>query len=231
MKRRWIGTIGLGCALLAGCAGDHRVPVDPEQAMQSLRAGQTLLQCREPCLADWRIAEPKAQSLVAASHWRDLVVLLAGVGYQDDLTLYYLGEAAQGLGFPAAAAGYYRQSIELSVSDAACYRLSRQCGGVGLPRAARARLATLDRPAAQPRRAPASPPARGIAPASLAPRGSTAPAAAPEAPPPAGVVVAAPAAEPPALLPPTSLLPPPLPRETAAPKPGEDYIEPPAAAR
>ena len=42
------------------------------------------------------------------------------IGYEDDLTLYYLGNAAEGTGYPGAAASYYRQSVRFSGSSAAC---------------------------------------------------------------------------------------------------------------
>ncbi len=42
------------------------------------------------------------------------------VGYQDDLSLFYLGRAAEGLGFTAGAAAYYQQSKELSGTAIGC---------------------------------------------------------------------------------------------------------------
>ncbi len=248
MRRRWIALIGLGCALLTGCAADDREPATPgqAQAMQSLRLGQKLVGCGEPCLAAWRSAQPTAQRLVAAGQWRDVAVLLAGIGYADDLTLYYLGEAAQGLGFYPAAAGYFRQSGELSAGPAACARLSRLCGGIALPQAARARLAALERPPSQPR-APEAPGAGRTGPAAIPPARGAAPlapdAAAPEGAAPGTTVPPMPAPEAemaplppaaPALLPPaqpTGTPPAPAPRGAAALKPGEDYIEPPPAGR
>ena len=153
--------------MLAGCATpEPRPTVSVDKTMEYLSGGQMLLRCREPCLAGWRAAQPQAQSLAAAAKWRELVSLLVGVGYQDDLSLYYLGEAAEGLGFPVAAATYYRQSAEISRSSRACSLLSMQCGGVRLPQAARARLAALERPVRPVRRAPPNPPSGGAAPLS-----------------------------------------------------------------
>jgi hypothetical protein len=246
MRRGWIGTIGLGCALLAGCATpEPRPPVSVDKTMEYLSGGQLLLRCHEPCLAGWRAAQPKAQSLAAAAKWRDLVSLLAGVGYQDDLSLYYLGEAAEGLGFPVAAATYYRQSAEISRSSRACSLLSMQCGGVRLPQAARARLAALERPVKPVRRGPPTPPSGGAAPLSIPSEdtvpgdtvpGGTAPVEAPPVaasvaePPPAPAISPVPADRP---VPPAAPLvaPPPLPRETPVPRAGEDFIEPPPARR
>ncbi len=232
--------------MLAGCATpEPRPTVSVDKTMEYLSGGQLMLRCREPCLAGWRAAQPKAQSLAAAAKWRELVSVLVGVGYQDDLSLYYLGEAAEGLGFPVAAATYYRQSAEISRSSRACSLLSTQCGGVRLPQAARARLAALERPVRPVRRAPPNPPSGGAAPLSAPPEdtvpGDTVPggSAPPEAPPvaasvaeppPAPAISPAPADRP---VPPAAPLvaPPPLPRETPVPRAGEDFIEPPPARR
>jgi hypothetical protein len=55
------------------------------------------------------------------------------------------------MGYRAAAASYYRQSMQLSGTSISCQYLSRQCGGVSLPRAAAARLAAVERVANPPR--------------------------------------------------------------------------------
>jgi len=92
--------------------------------------------------------------------------------YQDDLSLYYLGRAAEGLGFYSAAVSYYRQSMELSGTSISCTNLSRLCGGVPLPTDAARRLSIaqqlLAKPTSHPRptiiRAPAAPGTTGQAP-------------------------------------------------------------------
>jgi hypothetical protein len=243
MTRRWIGMFGLSCLLAAGCAAVTQETANPEPAIQSVRAGSPLLRCREPCLAAWRSELPKAQALAASKRWRDLVALLARVGYQDDLTLYYLAEAAQGLGYSAAAEGYYRQSVWLSDTAMACGRLSRQCGGIGLPQAARLRLAALDSPSLRPSRAP-SPPGPAAGPAAIPPAQITTPPVAAPAPEEAAIAPVSPMEPAAPLIPPlpqeaTTPVPPPReaavpvspPRETVRPRAGEDYIEPPPANR
>lgn len=129
--------------------------VSPEQRLAMIPTGEPLLSCRADCLAAWRAAEPQAASLAARRRWTDLARLLLRVNYEDDLTAYYLGEAAEGMGYRTAAASYYRQSIELSGGPASCAGYSRLCGGVSLPRAASVRLAALGR--VVPRRRPSGP--------------------------------------------------------------------------
>lgn len=217
------GLIGPALLLLAGCAG-QTASIAPEQALATLKTGQAQLSCREPCLAAWQAAQPQAAELAAGRRWGELAGLVLGIGYQDDLTLYYLGNAAEGIGFPAAARSYYRQSLRLSGTTASCLNLSRLCGGVVLPRAASVRLAAIERelrPGAGlarrgPRRLPSAPgreasPARdeGVPAESKAGAPSAAAISAPGPEPPLGAARA------------PSPTPPHLP----------DYIEPPPAGR
>jgi hypothetical protein len=145
MRKWWYrGLVALACASMAGCA-ERANTVNPAETLALLRAGRPLLACREPCLAGWRGAQPQAAQLDASARWHDLALLLVRVGYEDDLSLYYLGRAAEGIGYRAAAAGYYRQSTQLSGTSIACRHLSRLCGGVTLPRAAALRVAAIER--------------------------------------------------------------------------------------
>jgi hypothetical protein len=134
-----------GIAGLSACTPEA-AKVSPEQLLAMIPTGEPLLTCRADCLAAWRAAEPQAETLAAGRRWSDLALLVLKVNYEDDLTDYYLAQAAQGMGYRTAAASYYRQSIELSGGPAACAAYSRLCGGVALPRAAEARLAALGRP-------------------------------------------------------------------------------------
>ena len=139
-RESWIALVGL---LLAGCVARHEVT--PTEVISLLQTGQPLLSCREACLAQWRQAEPHAARLAAARQWSELATLLLRIGYQDDLTTYYVGRAAAGMGYKGAAASYYRQSIQLSGTSISCRDLSRLCGSAILPRDASLRLVAIDR--------------------------------------------------------------------------------------
>ncbi|HVC54399.1 MAG TPA: hypothetical protein VND95_00495 [Stellaceae bacterium] len=227
---RWGGVIGLGCLLLAGCAGRY-ASVTPDQAVILLETGQPLLGCREACLSEWRREEPRATQLAAAARWRELAALVLRVGYQDDLTLYYLGRAAEGIGNPGAAASFYRQSLQLSGTSISCQYLSHRCGDVALPGDAALRLGAIDRELARryrrlerqriPHR-PQLPPSEAAPPA---PSEAAAPVPGPLGPP-----LALPAAAPPPAPPPAPLPAPPPPAQPGAPH-GSDYIEPPPIVR
>jgi hypothetical protein len=228
MSRWYCGNLmAMALALLTGCAAPPAA-VTPGEAVTQLRTGQPLMSCREGCVGEWQRAQPQAAQLAAAGRWADLAALTLRVGYQDDLSLYYLGQAAEGLGYPGAAASYYRQSTYLSGTTIACQNLSHVCGGVVFPRAALLRLAAIDRSLYRPR-------GRRLMP--MAP-GRELPIIAPDetVPPPVevGVPLSAEPAEP---LP----MPVPMPAPVATPAPAvapapvrpatSDYIEPPPASR
>jgi hypothetical protein len=209
--RKWYHRGLAAASLLAviGCA--QQDTVKPAETLALLRAGRPILTCHEPCLPAWRSAQPQAAQLDAAARWQDLAMLLRSTGYQDDLSLYYLGRAAEGLGAREAAAGYYRQSMVVSGTANSCQSQSRLCGGVTLPRAAALRVAAIQRDLnpARPRRPGTAPQGAGPAEIEAAPQGSTAPEAVPavvEAPAPG------PAPRPPGPLPSEYIEPPPAPR-------------------
>src|SRR5919112_225745 len=121
--------------MLTGCVQQNPT-VDPVVAVAQVSTGAPLLRCRADCVADWRRTQPDAAQLDAAAQWSDLAALVITINYQDDLTLYYLARAAEGLGYQSAAASYYRQSTYISGTSLSCQHESGICGGVVLPDAA-----------------------------------------------------------------------------------------------
>src|SRR4029077_19728509 len=126
------------------CA-ERPVSAKPAELLALMQTGRPVLNCREACLAQRRLAQPQMGELDAGGRSEELALLVMRIGYQDDLSLYYLGRAAEGMGYRSAAASYYRQSLQLSGTSISCRYLSRQCGGVALPTTAAARLAAVER--------------------------------------------------------------------------------------
>jgi hypothetical protein len=212
----WAAIVGFGCIAVAGCTTQTAAPLTADEAMVLLRSGRPVLTCRDACLASWRESQPQAQRLAEVGNWRDLAILVERVGYQDDLSLYYLGRAAEGLGYDPAAASFYRQSMQISGTSLSCLNLSKQCGGAFLPRDASLRLAAIDNALKRPSvRRPAHP--------------STAPPATPAAPEatPTSAETEAPTALAPAALAPAAPVPGAAPQNP--PSDTTEFIEPPPA--
>ncbi len=76
--------------------------------------------------------------------WEILAREVLEVGYARDISWYYLGAAAEGLGLPAAGE-YYRRAAELArFKETRCKSLLADlCNGIDLPRQAEQALARL----------------------------------------------------------------------------------------
>jgi hypothetical protein len=214
--------VAMVCLAMAGCTLQAPT-ITPADAAAQVQTGRALLACRDACLAEWRRLQPQAAQLETAGRWPELAATVLQANYEDDLSLYYLGRAAEGLGYPGAAASYYRQSLRLSATGASCQYLSRNCGGLALVRATETRLAAIERRLAPSRRRASPGPGR---PAAAEPAGEAAsPGPAGTAPPWEPVATPVVAASPPASAQPESA-PPPAPARTPA---SSDFIEPPPA--
>jgi hypothetical protein len=230
---RWVAA--MVCLATFGCV-QPAPKITLADAAAQVTTGRALLGCREACLAEWRRLQPEAAQYDAAVRWPELAAAVLQAGYEDDLSLYYLGRAAEGLGYPGAAASYYRQSLRFAATSGSCQKLSRVCGGINPPRAAAARLASIERQVYAPPRRRATPasarpetPAEPFGPAAVpAPPGTAppwepalAPAMTPSPPPQAEPAAAA--ATPPAMAAPA-----PSPAQARAPT-ATEFIEPPPA--
>jgi hypothetical protein len=224
------GLLGLVSLILANCAGGEPqgrlAHSDQSELLAMLQLGRQVLDCREACLDAWKHAQPNAAQLDAAAKWDDLAVLVMRNGYEDDLSLYYLGRAAEGRGFSTAAAGYYRRSVELSATAISCKNLSHLCGGVALPSSASERLAAAEQMLI-PRRTRARQPATSPHPAAAEPVVTEDPASAVQPPRTALPAPAISPAQPAATANPDAAA-----AATAAAAAGAaEYIEPPPASR
>src|SRR5438128_10694935 len=82
------GLLGLAGFCLAGCAAAPPPRVD--DTLVQLRSGRAALTCREACVDEWRRVQPQAAQLEAGGRAQELAALVLRVGYQDDLSLYYV---------------------------------------------------------------------------------------------------------------------------------------------
>jgi len=139
------------------------------ESLDEFNNGTLRLLCETTCVIRWNANSRHLKALHDSKVWLDLAKEVSRIDYPTDLSYYYLGRAAEGLGRPEAAAIYYR----LAMSHLhRCQRWSTDCDGFDFPKDIRVRLAGL--------------------PASKAPT-----AAVQTAPKPAPSVVAAPLAPPP----------------------------------
>jgi hypothetical protein len=112
-----VGGLALGTA--AACTMENAT-VPSAQLMQEFQAGQPMLNCRTDCSLSWGNNREKVKLLDATGQWQDLALLVMQIGYMDDLSYYYLGRAAENLGYLQAAQRYYRIAERISVTQMSC---------------------------------------------------------------------------------------------------------------
>src|ERR1700733_11398601 len=85
MRKKLQGALlALVSLILASCAGTE--PQGPlahsnkAELLARLQLGQQVLDCREPCLSEWKRIQPNAAQLDAATNWDDLAVLVMRSG-------------------------------------------------------------------------------------------------------------------------------------------------------
>ncbi len=103
-------------ALLAGCEQKVATLTPELQAgmMNDLQAGKMTLDCGLKCHFTWVAQVPQINALDTSERWTDLAVRVMQIGYGSDLAYYYLGQAAQGLGYHNAAIAYYTTSLSIA---------------------------------------------------------------------------------------------------------------------
>jgi Zn-dependent protease with chaperone function len=107
--------------------------------------GATELTCGAECAAPYLLKQSSLKESHNNKNWRVLALDTIKIGYRFDLSYYYLGTAAQGLGFNNAAKKYFEDSIKLSENkDSSCANgFILGCGGIDVIQASRQALSSL----------------------------------------------------------------------------------------
>ncbi len=112
-------------------------------AFEAFRNGEAVLHCAHCALGFGNRLE-RLRALYEQKDWESLAREVLEVGYIQDISWFYLGAAAEGLGLPHARQ-YYRQAVNLATDkDTHCKGVfTDQCNGIDLPRQAREALERL----------------------------------------------------------------------------------------
>jgi hypothetical protein len=119
---------------LFGCAsgGIQSPSGEPiSDVLTKLESGEVRLSCGVACSGAWgRSARRRAKALYDNGLWKDLAIEVARVGFKADQTYYYLGRAAEELGYTNAARTYYKLGL---ANDYKCDGLLNNCNGLVFP--------------------------------------------------------------------------------------------------
>lgn len=130
-RLRSIGAILLLATALTGCShgGVQDETGHPVQDVYAaFTKGEVRLRCNTSCSGAWGAESRNWSALYKNALWRDLALRVSEVNFQGDLHYYYLGRAAESLGYPQAASTYYR------LSRATQYKCSGNlCDGINVP--------------------------------------------------------------------------------------------------
>lgn len=81
------------------------------EAMASFMAGTVSLNCGSACKLSDDMAEWKYRADYNSKNWSDLATQIISVGYSSARNWFYLGQAAEGLGYYSIAEIYYHNAI------------------------------------------------------------------------------------------------------------------------
>ena len=124
------------------------ISIDPtsrrgELTEQFIR-GYARLECYASCAGKYGANRADLKMFHDAELWRDLALRVLEIGNYGDQQYYYLGRAAEGLGYVSAAEIYYKLSIGVSKSGRYdCAGLINVCDGFVFPQTAESRLASV----------------------------------------------------------------------------------------
>lgn len=127
---------------------------DPQQETLGLvaddfdkfKTGKANLNCTLACGFGNGSNRKSIQELYSNQRWKDLAIVVIKVNYEKDLNYFYLGRAAEALGYKAAAETYYNKAIELSKTSKRCgYVFKYQCNDIDVPSESLESLEALNR--------------------------------------------------------------------------------------
>lgn len=117
-------------------------PAEPlhffSEAFEKFRSGAAELPC-DACTAEFILKQGALRDLHAQASWRQLALDTMKIGYGIDLAWYYLGIAAEKLGFGEAADRYLAEArTRAAARDTSCAGgILVSCSGIDVPAAAR----------------------------------------------------------------------------------------------
>lgn len=107
----------------------------------ALKSGQARLSCDATCAVSWGATRNQVKTLHDNELWNHLAIEISRVGYKVDLAYYYLGRAAEGLGYYDSARIYYDLALATIYQ---CDAIINTCDGFVFPRDLRNRLAHIE---------------------------------------------------------------------------------------
>jgi Zn-dependent protease with chaperone function len=103
-----------------------KVSAEPEamtfvsEEFSKFRRGEVLLECAFSCAMSYAYHRGTWKDLYAKKSWRELAVAVIKVGHPNDLSYFYLAEAAAGMKMQDAARAYYQRALDAAAKGDTC---------------------------------------------------------------------------------------------------------------
>lgn len=95
------------------------------------KRGEAVLNCTVACGFGNGSNRDSIKELYLNHRWKDLAIVVIKVNYEKNLNYFYLGKAAEELGYKDAAKIYYKNAIDLSSTSKRCdFVFKYQCNGI-----------------------------------------------------------------------------------------------------
>jgi hypothetical protein len=133
---------------LFGCSTGGAKFVSAESSLSSeeikaIRAGNVKLTCFVSCSGTWGSNRRKLKQMHDLSQWEQLSNAVVNIGYDKDLSYYYLGRSMEELGYSEAAVKYYNLGL---LSNKCGGEILNVCDGFVFPRDINNRILNLNKP-------------------------------------------------------------------------------------
>lgn len=132
MKLKYF-SITLLLLILGSCAPQYKA-VSPEVISKmdaDLKSGNCQLSDDVSHLYHWVSDFSQLVAFYNSSQWHSLAFSVMQIGYENDIAYYFLGSAAQGLGYPDAALKYYNASKALYSDNHISHHCRESAEGCG----------------------------------------------------------------------------------------------------
>jgi Zn-dependent protease with chaperone function len=112
-----------------------RVAAEPEtlsfvsEDFDRFKAGAVVFTCTFECALGYTFQKSTWKALHEKRAWRDLAVAVLKVGYLNDLSYFFLSEAAEGLGLKDASRTYSMRAVEAAKAGNTCAGAFNTCEG------------------------------------------------------------------------------------------------------
>ena len=123
------------CQLLSCATSTKQTP----ETFSNFTRGESRLTCGVSCSGTWGYSRKQAKSFYENALWNDLAKLVIEIGYENQLSYFYLGRSAEGIGYSSAARTYYT----LASASRACDSTFNNCDGFNFPVEINLRMAGL----------------------------------------------------------------------------------------